>query len=105
MKSFRTYLQEGAARKEHSTMEFRLLKTHGNAKMVFAGNEWVATIDHIPGVPEMPQNKDQYIASYNGQYRDSRLKIHRPTSRRIGSFDSEEKALSAIKAAIQNLRK
>jgi len=86
-------------------MELRLLKTHGNAKMVFAGTEWVGAIDHIPGAPEIPNNKDQYIASYNGQYRDSRLKMQRPTSRRIGSFDSEEKALAAIKAAIQNLRK
>ena len=98
-------LQEGAARKEHSTMDLRLLKTHGTAKMVFAGTEWVASIDHIPGVAGMPNAQDQYIASYNAQYRDSRLKIHRPTSRHIGIFDTEEKALSAIKTAIQNLRK
>lgn len=98
-------LAEGVARKAHADTDWHLLKTHGSSKMVFAGSEWVGAIDFVPGSDIVPNSAPQYIAKLNAQYRDSRLKIHRPVERTIGSFKSEEAALAALKQAIASLRK
>ena len=106
MKSFRTYLQEGVARKDHSDGQFHTLNSAGNRKLVFSGSEWVGYVDFHVGVPEIiPGDKDRHIAYLNASYRDSRLKINRPTSRRLGEFSSLDAAIQGIKAAIQNLKK
>lgn len=106
MKSFRTYLEEGIARKDHADHDFRILNSAGNRKLVLAGNEMVGHVDFHVGVPEViPGSRDRYIAYVNGGYRDSRLKIQRPVSRMIGEFSSLDAAIEGIKAAIQKLRK
>lgn len=106
MKSFRTYLQEGIARKDQAEGNFHTLNSAGGRKLVLSGNEMVGHVDFHVGVPEViPGDKDRYIAYLNAHYRDSRLKIRRPVSRMLGEFSSLDAALSAIKAAIQNLRK
>lgn len=106
MKSFRTYLQEGIARRDQSLQNLHTLNTAGNRKLVFAGSEMVGHIDFHAATPNvLPNSRDQHIAYINGSYRDSRLKIHRPVFRSIGSFSSHTAALEGIKAALQNLRK
>lgn len=106
MKSFRTFLQEGVARKEHSTANLHTLQSAGSRKLVFANTEMVGYIDFHVGVPEIiPGDKDRYLAYINAAYRDSRLKINRPTSRIVGEFPSEQAAVEGIRAALANLRK
>lgn len=106
MKSFRTYLQEGVARKDHADGTFHTLNSAGGRKLVLSGNEMVGHVDFHVGVPEViPNDKDRYIAYLNAHYRDSRLKIRRPISRMLGEFSSLDAAIAAIKTAIQNLRK
>jgi hypothetical protein len=106
MKSFRTYIQEGAARKDHADQPFRTLNSAGNRKLVLAGNEMVGHIDFHEGMPDIiPNSKDRYIAYINSSYRDSRLKMRRPISRTVGEFSTFDAAMKALQNAIQNLRK
>jgi hypothetical protein len=98
-------LKEGVARKDHAAADWHTLKTHGSGVMVFAGSEWIGAIDHIPGSTVVPLSSPQYVAKLNAGYRDSRLKIHRPVERTIGTFNSQEAALAALKQAVAALSK
>ena len=71
MKSFRAYLQEGIARKDHATQPLHTLNTVNNRTLVFSGHEMVGHIDFHKGTPEIiPNSVDQYVAYINAAYRD-----------------------------------
>lgn len=106
MKSFRTYLQEGVARREHAEGNFHTIKAPNNRTLVFSNNEMVAHVDYIPGATSVvPGDTDKFLLYVNGSYRDSRLKLHRPVFRRAGEFSSIDAALKALKNTLSGLRK
>lgn len=106
MKTFRTYLEEGLARREHADNTLHTLKAPNNRTLVFSGNEMVGHIDLLLGTPDIIKNSsDVYVAYINGSYRDSKLKINRPVFRKLGEFSNLEQAMAHLKDSIAKLRK
>jgi len=66
-------------------------------KLCFIDNRLVGTIRLIPASVVIPMDSPKYWVDVLREYKDSRLKITRTTTKSLNGFDTLDKAIEAIK--------